>query len=131
MPCVARLLLALSTALSLPVLLVADEKPKTRTLDVMVAMQDGTKLATTVYLPEGPGPFPVIVSRTPYDKNGLKGEATRFVHHGYAFVTQDLRGRFKSEGQDAIIFHNDGWQKPHDGHDTLRWISGQSWCNAQ
>jgi predicted acyl esterase len=124
-------LLLLSTALFLPAFLFADEKPKTRTLDAMVPMQDGTELATTVYLPEGAGPFPVVVARTPYDKDGLDKEANKFVHYGYAFVAQDLRGRFKSKGQDAIIFHNDGWQEPHDGHDTLRWIAGQPWCNGK
>ena len=51
----------------------------------MVPMQDGTELATTVYLPRGPGPFPVVVSRTPYNKDGLKGEAATFVRHGYAY----------------------------------------------
>jgi predicted acyl esterase len=126
-----RCILALATALLLPAFLVADEKPKTRTIDAMVPMQDGIELATTVYLPEGPGPFPVVVARTPYDKNGLQGEADKFVRHGYAFVTQDLRGRFKSKGHHAIIFHNDGWQEPHDGHDTLRWISSQPWCNGK
>src|SRR5262249_53692927 len=77
------------------------------------------------------GPFPVIVARTPYNKDGLRGEAAKFTRNGYAFVAQDLRGRFKSQGHHAIIFHNDGWQKPHDGHDTLQWISKQPWCNGK
>jgi predicted acyl esterase len=131
MPRASRLLFVLSTATLLPAFLLADATPKVRTIDAMVPMQDGTELATTVYLPEGPGPFPVVVSRTPYDKNGLRGEGTKFVRHGYAFVAQDLRGRFKSKGHHAIIFHNDGWQDPHDGHDTLRWITGQPWCNGK
>jgi predicted acyl esterase len=131
MPRLTRPLLVLWTALFLPVFLVADEKPKAKTFDTMVAMQDGIELATTVYLPEGPGPFPVVVSRTPYDKNGLKGEATSFAGRGYAYVAQDIRGRYKSKGHHAIIFHNDGWEEPHDGHDTLRWIAGQPWCNGK
>lgn len=131
MPRVSCFFLALATSLFRPAILVADEKPGARTIDAMVPMQDGTELATTVYLPEGMGPFPVIVSRSPYDKNGLRGDATRFVRNGYAFVAQDLRGRFKSKGHHAIIFHNDGWQTPHDGHDTLRWISAQPWCNGK
>jgi predicted acyl esterase len=130
MPRASRLLPALATALLLPAFLSAGEKPGARTLDAMVPMQDGTRLATTVYLPEGPGPFPVVVSRTPYGKDGLKGEAARFARHGYAFVAQDLRGRFKSEGHHAVIFHNDGWQDPRDGHDTLRWISGRPGCDG-
>lgn len=126
-----RILLVLATAFFLPALLVAQEKPKGRSIDTMVAMHDGTELATTVYLPEGPGPFPSIVARTPYNKDGLKDEAAKFVGQGYAYVSQDLRGRFKSKGHHAIIFHNDGWQDPHDGHDTMRWIEVQPWCNGK
>jgi uncharacterized protein len=131
MSLLCRIVLILSTSLFLPAFLVADEKPKGQTIDSIVAMHDGTELATTVYLPGGPGPFPAIVARTPYNKDGLKGEAAKFVGHGYAFVAQDLRGRFKSKGHHAIIFHNDGWQEPHDGHDTLKWISAQPWCNGK
>jgi hypothetical protein len=61
----------------------------------------------------------------------MKNEAQRFCRNGYAFVAQDLRGRFKSKGQDAIIFHNDGWNTPHDGRDTLEWIVRQPWCNGK
>lgn len=99
--------------------------------DTMVPMTDGVELATTIYRPKGEGPFPVIVARTPYNKDGLKGEGQRFSRNGYVFVAQDLRGRFQSKGHHAIIFHNDGWNKPHDGHDTLDWIARQPWCNGQ
>jgi predicted acyl esterase len=126
-----RIVLFVSTAFLLPAFLVAQEKPKGKTIDLMVAMHDGTELATTVYSPEGAGPFPVVVARTPYNKDGLQGEAAKFVREGYAYVAQDLRGRFKSKGHHAIIFHNDGWQEPHDGHDTLEWISAQPWCNGK
>ena len=47
------------------------------------------------------------------------------------FVAQDLRGRFKSKGHHAVIFHNDGWSTPHDGHDALDWIARQAWCNGK
>ena len=33
-------------------------------------MRDGVRLATDVYLPDGPGPFPAVLVRLPYDKNG-------------------------------------------------------------
>lgn len=101
------------------------------TIDSLIPMSDGIELATTVYRPKGDGPFPVVVARTPYNKDGLKGEARRFCRNGYAFVAQDLRGRFKSKGHHAVIFHNDGWSTPHDGHDTLAWIARQSWCNGK
>jgi predicted acyl esterase len=108
-----------------------DDAPEFESSDTLVPMSDGIELATTVYRPKGDGPFPVIVARTPYNKEGLKGEAQRFCRNGYAFVAQDLRGRFKSKGHHAIIFHNDGWTTPHDGHDTLEWIARQPWCNGK
>src|SRR5262245_6207015 len=72
----------------------AAPKPTTH----LVAMGDGVKLATDVYLPgDGTGKYPVIVARTPYDKSKAGGLAANTVRRGYAFVVQDLRGRFKSE----------------------------------
>jgi predicted acyl esterase len=37
--------------------------------DLMVRARDGAMLATDVYRPAGPGPFPVLLERTPYDKS--------------------------------------------------------------
>ena len=99
----------------------------------MVAMGDGVKLATDVYLPgDGTGKYPVVVARIPYDKSkggpALAANATR---RGYALVVQDLRGRFKSEGHPAIIFGNDGLGEHQDGPDTLKWIAKQPWCDGK
>lgn len=105
--------------------------PEIEVSDCMVPMTDGIELATTIYRPKGDGPFPVVVARTPYNKDGQKGEAERFSRNGYVYVAQDLRGRFRSKGHHAVIFHNDGWSTPHDGHDTLKWIAEQSWCNGK
>src|SRR5258708_7150298 len=80
----------LLTALLLPAALVVADEKKPQTIDTMVAMHDGIELATTVYLPEGSGPFPVVVARTPYNKDGQKSEAAKFVRNGYAYVAQDL-----------------------------------------
>lgn len=108
-----------------------DPLPELEISHTFVPMTDGVELATTVYRPKGTGPYPVVVARTPYNEDGLKAEAERFCRHGYAFVAQDLRGRFESQGNDAVIFHNDGWSTPHDGHDTLAWIARQPWCNGK
>jgi predicted acyl esterase len=95
-------------------------------------MEDGVKLATDVYLPgDGKGSYPVLLSRGPYGKAGAKGAAAQACARGYAFVSQDIRGRGKSEGYHAIIFHNDGWAKHHDGQDTIAWIARQPWCNGK
>jgi predicted acyl esterase len=99
----------------------------------MVAMRDGVKLATDVYLPgDGGGKYPAIVVRTPYDKSkGGAGIAATATRRGYALVVQDLRGRFKSEGHHAIIFANDGLGDHQDGPDTLKWVASQSWCDGK
>ena len=95
-------------------------------------MRDGVKLATDVYLPrEGEGKFPVILIRTPYNKAGNAGTAANVAKLGYALVVQDIRGRFASEGDDAIIFGNDGiGGGPADGHTTIDWVAKQAWCDG-
>src|SRR5258708_21356846 len=79
----------------------------------MVPMRDSVRLATDLYLPEGAGPFPVILERTPYGREETsRSEITAadrtpasraelpayFTAHGYAVVYQDTRGRYGSEG---------------------------------
>lgn len=49
---------------------------------------------------------------------------------GFAVVSQDMRGRGDSEGNNAIIFHHNGWAKNTDGHDTIRWIAKQPWSDG-
>lgn len=113
---------------------VGQETPPPKAATHRVAMRDGVKLATDVYLPgDGTGKYPVIVARTPYDKSrGGPPLAVWATRHGYACVVQDLRGRFQSEGHHAIIFANEGIGGEHqDGRDTLEWIARQPWCNGK
>ena len=98
-----------------------------------VMMRDGVRLNTRIYLPDpvfwGPGPYPAIVSRTPYSvgEPGVPpAEWPSEPLHGYAFVYQDIRGRFYSEGVDRI-FCDEG----PDGYDTIEWIALQPWCNGK
>jgi predicted acyl esterase len=93
-----------------------------------VPAPDGVLLATDVYLPIGPGPWPVVLTRTPYDKQDPGHYdiwCQTLVQHGYACVAQDCRGRFDSGGTDTVF--RDGGR---DGHATLEWIADQSWCNG-
>ncbi len=91
-----------------------------------VTMRDGTRLATDVHLPEGQGPFPTILVRTPYGKDEELFWGPRYAPFGIAVVTQDMRGRFASEGVDGV-FRTDG----DDGYDTCEWITGQPWSNGK
>jgi putative CocE/NonD family hydrolase len=114
--------------------------------DVMVKMRDGVRLATDIYRPaaEGlalPGPFPVILERTPYNKNSPSRSersvadpiplsraqvADFFVARGYVFVYQDCRGTHNSEGL-FTKYLSEG----EDGFDTIGWIAEQEWCDGK
>jgi putative CocE/NonD family hydrolase len=106
----------------------------------MVAMRDGVRLATDVYrpaLPDGgpaPGRFPVILTRTSYDKSNpvmqVGPVAKFFAPRGYVAVVQDLRGRGESEGT-GQYFHTANEREGLDGFDTLAWIAAQPWCNGR
>jgi putative CocE/NonD family hydrolase len=88
-------------------------------------MRDGVELATHIYLPEGDGPFPVFLMRTPYDAMSKGRDALEWPGRGYALVTQDVRGRFISDGEFYPWFN-----EKNDGEDTLEWISNQPWCDG-
>jgi uncharacterized protein len=94
---------------------------------VLVPMRDGVRLATDVYLPGGNGPWPVVLVRSPYDKDSrstyMPWLAPHITSRGYAFVVQDVRGKFRSEGETLPFVH-----EVDDGYDTLDWISTQSWA---
>ena len=85
-------------------------------MEVFTAMRDGTRLAANVFLPEGAGPWPVVLTRTPYLKDGrmfAPAGAKKWTDAGYAFVVQDVRGKGHSTGfYDA--FAND----IEDGYDS-------------
>lgn len=96
----------------------------------MVPMRDGVRLATDVYLPARPGRMPAVLVRLPYDKCGrytfMPQCAPYFVERGYVFVVQDVRGKFRSEGETMPFVH-----EVDDGYDTLEWIVGQSWSDGR
>lgn len=98
---------------------------------VMVPMRDGTNLATDMYFPARhkqaePGKWPVVLTRTPYDKNGNASLGKYYAARGYVFVAQDTRGRYASEGQ----WH---WMTDDgpDGVDCAKWIAEQPWSNGR
>jgi predicted acyl esterase len=124
---------ALSGAIALATVVSALSAAEIEQTTVMVAMRDGTRLATDVYLPaDWQEPMPVLLKRTPYNKDTDGVEfAPVACGHGYGVVIQDMRGRFASEDEDHVVFLNDGWTERRDGHDTLKWIAEQRWCNGK
>ena len=103
---------------------------------VMVPMRDGVRLATDIYRPKNAtGPVPIIWVRTPYNFNywdvrdGVPADmraALKAVKRGYAYVVQNERGHFFSEGNYDIL----GAPRT-DGYDMLDWLKAQPWTNGK
>lgn len=89
----------------------------------MIPMRDGVRLAASIALPPGPGPFPAILSRTP---NTFSKATDTLVEAGYAVVQQNLRGIQESEGKWASFT-----SEAQDGYDTIEWIAVQPWSNGK
>jgi uncharacterized protein len=92
---------------------------------VMLPMPDGVRLATEVCIPQGQGPWPALLIRSPYGRGSCE-EHSDLTEIGIAAVTQDVRGRFDSEGEDVGFFAD-----REDGQVTLEWIAAQSWSNGR
>jgi putative CocE/NonD family hydrolase len=95
---------------------------------VAVKMRDGTVLRADIYRPTAVGKFPVILTRTPYDKHtedsvdfGLKGAA-----RGYVVINQDVRGRYTSEGEWYPFLH-----ESNDGFDTVEWAAALPYSDGR
>jgi len=113
-----------------------------------VAMSDGVRLATDIYLPQGAQPgdkFPTILYQTRYGRRmevrkffrPLLGNLTitvpreevdLFTRKGYAVVAVDVRGTGASFGTRDIEF---GDREVQDGRELLDWIVAQPWSDGK
>jgi putative CocE/NonD family hydrolase len=96
---------------------------------VLVPMRDGVGLSSDIYRPkDSEGEVPTIFVRTPYNMNTPNVRTLRniveAVSRGYAYILQNERGRYFSEGKFEIL----GYPRT-DGYDALDWISSQGWSN--
>lgn len=102
---------------------------------VMMPMRDGVRLATDIYIPRSDKKVPIIFSRTPYnfnswgdgkEQNRTHQRAYEALKKGYAYVVQNERGRYFSEGEWDIL-----GMPLTDGYDAFSWMSEQSWSNGK
>ncbi|MXO60648.1 CocE/NonD family hydrolase [Altererythrobacter salegens] len=99
--------------------------------DVTCEMRDGTVLRANVFRDPQAGPAPVLLFRTPYDKNAgaityMALDPMRAVEAGYVVVQQDTRGRGTSEG-----VHTPWLDEFEDGYDSVEWAASQPWANGK
>jgi len=104
----------------------------------LIPMRDGTKLFTSIYVPKDTSQkYPIMLNRTPYSvapygedayRNSL-GPSIHFAREGYIFVYQDVRGKFRSEGEFEFMRpHKPNKTSPQetdessDAYDTIEWL---------
>src|SRR6266481_655999 len=102
-------------------------------IEQMIPMRDGVKLHTVIYSPKSHSePLPILFNRTPYGIDniyrGLPGSLKEQIDEGYILAFQDIRGRFKSEGQFVMQrpLRESGNPKAidegTDAYDTIDWM---------
>jgi putative CocE/NonD family hydrolase len=95
-----------------------------------VPMRDGVELSADIYRPAAAGQFPVILTRTPYNKSTDRGNhlgvGRYFATHGYVYVAMDVRGRGDSDGA-FVPYRNEG----PDGFDSIEWCAKQRWSSGK
>jgi putative CocE/NonD family hydrolase len=111
----------------------APEVPTFEKTEVMIPMRDGVKLHTNIFVPKGFNEaLPFFFVRTPYGIEGgernFNGPFSELARDGYIFVFQDIRGRYKSDGQFVMLRQMRNKKDPKaidestDTYDTIDWL---------
>ncbi len=109
--------------------------------DVMIPMRDGVKLYTAIVVPKGARNAPLLLTRTPYNASdrSQRARSTRmvatlplfdelFAADGYIRVYQDVRGKYKSEGEYVMTrplrgpLNSGAVDHSTDAYDTIDWL---------
>lgn len=106
--------------------------------EYMIPMRDGVELYTQVYTPKDKSQkYPILLFRTPYSVGYYKPDSFRlylgpnldYAREGFIFVYQDVRGKFKSEGNFVVMkLHKSVKRGPQDTdessdtYDTIQWV---------
>ncbi len=98
------LFVALGALLIVPMFRANSQEAAFEMTQVMIPMRDGVKLNTHIFKPKSQSaPLPIMLERTPYqapaNQGWAQGRFKALAADGYIFVFQDIRGRYKSEGQ--------------------------------
>jgi putative CocE/NonD family hydrolase len=112
---------------------VPDPAQQFEKIEAMIPVRDGVRLNTNIYVPRNTREaLPLILLRTPYgiDESHrlFKSYLKELADEGYIFVFQDIRGRFKSEGQFVMTRPPRDKRDPKaidestDTYDTIEWL---------
>ena len=97
-----------------------------------LAMRDGIKLAADIYRPAEEGQYPVLLQRTPYNKElwpitAMTLDPIRAAEAGYVVAIQDVRGRWASEGGVFFPYRDE----LEDGYDSIDGLSKVDYSNGK
>ena len=119
--------------------------------DVAVPLRDGTTMYIDIYMPKDLSrPVPTLIGWSPYGKHGYKNlgmlpgadvepewisefaiwegpDPAYWCAKGYAIVSPDARGSWKSEGELTLLSP----QEAQDGYDVIEWLAEQPWSNGK
>jgi putative CocE/NonD family hydrolase len=93
---------------------------------VVMKTRDGVTLRADIYRPAAEGKYPVLLQRTPYNKGNTAEFARKAAAHGYLVVTQDVRGRYSSDGEWYPFKH-----ESDDGFDAVEWAATLPHANGK
>jgi len=98
--------------------------------DVPAKMRDDVQLRANIFRPKKVEKLPTLIIRVPYGKDGsyifMRAVGKHFAERGYAVVTQDVRGKWASDGVfDPML------NEMNDGYDTIEWVIAQPWSNGK
>ena len=126
----AAVLILVSVSLTVAAQNPTEQQTQFKRVEVMVPMRDGIHLQTVYFVPlNQKEPLPILLMRTPYGvpdtEQPLHSPSAReLVKDGYIFVVQNLRGRFKSEGEFNMSMSYDPktTNESTDAYDTIDWL---------
>lgn len=108
---------------------------KFKRIEAKIPMRDGLKLYAEIFVPEKANePLPILMQRTPYSASGRSSELLNavfpeLIQDGYIFVFQDIRGRYKSEGEFVMArpprtnkSDPKSFDESSDTYDTIDWL---------
>jgi hypothetical protein len=93
---------------------------------VAMKTRDGVTLRADIYRPAADGKYPVLLTRTPYNKDGFASLGQKAAARGFMLVAQDVRGRYTSEDEWYPFKH-----ETDDGYDTVEWAAALPASNGK
>ena len=107
-----------------------EELPGVEEIHAMVPMRDGVRLSVWLYIPEGQGPWPVLMEQRYSNVRGSRVRYARLARHGYVVAGINFRGTILSEGT-FVGYRDLAWGKQRDGYDVTEWLAEQEWSNGK